>query len=211
MENDNEPAAPEPSAGPFAQSHVRLTDPKALRAYSHPTRMQLVGLLRLRGPLTATEAAQLTGQSVASCSYHLRMLAKHGLVEEDESGTGRQKPWRATARYTSWPDHSDDPAVAEASTALSTMVAETWFERVLRAIETRGTLPREWQEAEEFSDEVLFLLPAELKELRTDITALLDKYADRADPARRPEGALPVEFLRIAYARQEGDYGGDPR
>ncbi len=208
MENDSESTAPAESGVPPARSQVRLTDPKALRAYSHPTRMQLVGLLRLQGPLTATEAAGLTGQSVASCSYHLRMLAKYGLVEEDESGTGRQKPWRATARYTSWPEYSEDPAVAEASAALSTAVAESWFERVIRAIETRGALPREWQEAEEFSDEVLFLLPAELKELRADITALLGRYADRADPARRPEGARPVEFLRIAYLRQEEDGGG---
>src|SRR3954465_5821744 len=117
---------------------VELTDPRALRAYAHPTRMTLAGLLRREGPLTATRAAELTGESVASCSYHLRILAKYGLVEEaDPGGPGREKPWRATAAYTDWPNYSPDPAVASAAEALSAAVAENQFHRMMRALETR--------------------------------------------------------------------------
>jgi predicted ArsR family transcriptional regulator len=188
---------------PGAPASVHLTDPRALRAYTHPTRMRLVGLLRTRGPLTATGAAGLTGQSVASCSYHLRMLAKYGLVEQAGGGVGREKPWRATARYTSWPDHSEDPAVADASAALGTAVAEHWFERLTHAIETRDRLPREWQEAEEFGDTAVYLTAAELTELRDRIRALIEGYADRSDPARRPAGARLVEFLRVAFLDRE--------
>ncbi|RBM20260.1 helix-turn-helix domain-containing protein [Streptomyces sp. PT12] len=193
------PEPPRPSRG-SGPSRVHLSDVQALRAYAHPTRMRLVGLLRIRGPLTATQAADLLGQSVASCSYHLRMLAKYGLVEEADGGTGREKPWRATARYTSWPDHSDDPAVDEATAALSTVVAEHWFERITRAIETRHALPRAWQEAEEFGDSVVYLTPAELTELRDRFRELVERYGPRADdPGLRPEGAELVQVLRIAY------------
>ena len=76
-----------PQLDPSAD-RTRLSDPRALRAYAHPTRMELVGLLRREGPLTATRAAELTGESVASCSYHLRMLAKYDLVEKAEGGRG---------------------------------------------------------------------------------------------------------------------------
>ena len=55
----------------------RLTDPRALRALAHPIRMSLVGMLRVHGPLTATRAAELLGESSASCSFHLRQLAKY--------------------------------------------------------------------------------------------------------------------------------------
>src|SRR3954447_4453668 len=132
----------DPSREPPKQRTTRLTDPRALRAYAHPTRMTLVRLLRREGPLTATHAAELTGESVASCSYHLRQLAKYGLVEEDEGGQGREKPWRATAPTTNWPDSSDDPAVAAATDALSRSVAELFFERVVHWIENRSGEPR---------------------------------------------------------------------
>ncbi|MFD4569469.1 winged helix-turn-helix domain-containing protein [Streptomyces sp. NPDC058467] len=140
-----------PKAGTPNRS-VHLADPRALRAYAHSTRMKLVGLLRVEGPFTATRAAELTGESVASCSYHLRMLAEYGLVEEAEGGQGREKPWRATARYTVW-----QGADSEAAEALNTAMAERYFERMTQAVETRQQLPREWREAEQFGDDVVYL------------------------------------------------------
>ncbi|MFE9738264.1 winged helix-turn-helix domain-containing protein [Streptomyces sp. NPDC006477] len=183
---------------------IRLTDPRALRAYAHPLRMSLVGLLRSNGPFTATRAAELTGESVASCSYHLRILAKYGLVEEAPGGRGREKPWRATARYTEWPEYSEDATVAEAADALGAAVAERYFERVTRAMEKRHRLPREWREAEEFGDSLLHLTPEELTGLGERIDELLRPYEARtSDPSLRPEGARPVTVLRIAYLDQD--------
>jgi predicted ArsR family transcriptional regulator len=179
---------------------THLTDPRALRAYAHPTRMKLVGMLRSRGPFTATTAAELTGESVASCSYHLRMLAKYGLVEEAEGGKGREKPWRATAQYTSWPDHSEDPAMAEAATQLNVSVAEVLFGHVTKAIEQHDRLPADWQEAEDFGDNALYLTPTELAELRDRMRELLSAYDDRLDdPSRRPEDARLVYVVRAAF------------
>src|SRR6516164_10072494 len=94
-----------------ARSVKRMTDPRALRALAHPLRLSLLGMLRTEGPLTATQAGELLGESSASCSFHLRQLAKYGLVEETGGGQGRERPWRATAMYTSWPDYAEDPKV----------------------------------------------------------------------------------------------------
>jgi DNA-binding transcriptional ArsR family regulator len=184
---------------------VNLTDPRALRAYAHPTRMTLVGLLRREGPCTATRAAEITGESVASCSYHLRMLAKYGLVEEDDpDGPGREKPWRATAEYTDWPNYSDDPAVSAASEALTLAVAENYFHRMTRALEVHDQLPREWREAERFTDTTLYLTPEELVGLGERIDTLVMEYAIRnVDAARRPEGARRVPYLQVAYVAPE--------
>ncbi|MER8043044.1 helix-turn-helix domain-containing protein [Streptomyces sp. NPDC094032] len=187
------------------QSHsIELTDPRALRAYAHPTRMTLVGLLRRSGPFTATKAAELTGESVASCSYHLRILAKYGLVEQAPGGKGREKPWRATARFTEWPDRSEDAAVAQAADALSAATAEHYFQRVLKAIENRQSLPAEWREAEQFGDTLLHLTAEELTGLGQRIEELLRPYEEReGDPARRPEGARPVGILRLAFVDRD--------
>ncbi|MFF7774672.1 winged helix-turn-helix domain-containing protein [Streptomyces tanashiensis] len=198
------PEINEPPSGEQQPRSIRLTDPRALRAYAHPLRMSLVGLLRSSGPFTATRAAELTGESVASCSYHLRILAKYGLVEEAPGGRGREKPWRATARYTEWPEYSEDASIAEAADALSAAVAERYFERVTKAMENRHRLPREWQEAEQFGDSLLHLTPEELAGLGERIGELLRPYEERgSDPSLRPEGARPVSILRIAYLDQD--------
>ena len=49
-----------------ARSVTRVSDPRALRALAHPLRMALVGLLRMQGPLTATQAGVLLGESSGS-------------------------------------------------------------------------------------------------------------------------------------------------
>ena len=87
---------------PLHERSIELTDPRAMRAYAHPVRMALIGLLRTQGPLTATQAAEQLGESSGTCSFHLRQLAKYGFCEEAGGGRGREKPWRATAMFTTW-------------------------------------------------------------------------------------------------------------
>lgn len=182
------------------QRSIELRDPGALRALAHPRRLTLLGLLRREGPLTATQAAALLpGESSGSCSYHLRQLAKHGLVEEAPGGTGRQRPWRATSLYTSWPDVAPTPELAAAAAEFELFVTERQFEGLARWIVSRRTEPVEWQEAASFGDSLLYLSAAELAGLRSDLQQLAERYLDRvADPALRPEGSRPVTFLQIA-------------
>src|SRR3954454_13484904 len=105
-----------------AHSTVKLTDPRALRAVAHPTRLALVGLLRREGPLTATEAGEPIGESAASCPFHLRQLAKYGLVEEAGGGRGRQRLWKATALFTEWPGGGHGQETDAATELLSSVV-----------------------------------------------------------------------------------------
>ena len=113
---DDEPAA---NFVGVPRTVTKLTDPRALRAMAHPIRLSLIGLLRREGPLTATHAGELIGESSASCSFHLRQLAKYGLVEEAGGGKGRERPWKATALFTSWPAVAVGPEAAAASSVLS--------------------------------------------------------------------------------------------
>src|SRR6266545_2466652 len=90
------------------KSESRELDPRAMRALAHPLRLTLLELAGLEGSLTATRAATLTGESSASCSFHLRQLAKYGFLEEAEGGEGRERPWRLRTLSHRWSD--DEPA-----------------------------------------------------------------------------------------------------
>lgn len=196
------------SEKPTPRSVRRLTDPRALRALAHPTRLSLVGLLRRDGPMTATQAGALLGESSASASFHLRQLAKYGLVEEAGGGTGRERPWRATTEFTAWPEGSADPDLDAARDQITAVLANRYFEYLLRWLETRYLDPPQWQEASVFGDTMLYLTPAELTELATAEQALVDRYAARREnPELRPSDARRVTWLHLAFP---GDLSGAP-
>lgn len=186
------------------ESVTRLTDPKALRAYAHPVRMRLIGLLRTRGPLTATQAAALTGESSGTCSFHLRQLAKYGLAEEADGGSGRERPWRATTRYTSVEDDADDPASAAAGALVRSVLVDRYFERVNHWLDMRGQVAAQWRDAAMFGDRFIYLTPGELTELGDKIEELIDMYAEReARPDARPHDARLVSMLLFAFPEGE--------
>jgi Helix-turn-helix domain len=180
---------------------ARLAGPQALRAYAHPVRLTLMALLRRDGPQTATQAATATGESVASCSFHLRQLAKYGLVEQAGGGRGREKPWRATAMVTDWdPATLRDPAASAATHALQLALAEQYFELTARWVRAQPGEAVEWREAAQFGDSLLYLTAAELRELGGQMQDLLRPYTGRLDdPARRPAGSRPVTVLHLAF------------
>ncbi len=197
------PAQKGPARGGQARGRTvtRLTDPRALRAYAHPVRMALVGLLRTEGPLTATRAGELLGESSGTCSFHLRQLAKYGLVEEAGGGTGREKPWRATTTSTDWDAIGDGtPESAAATGLLASVVAERYFAQLARWLEASPDEPQEWRQAAMLGDRVLYVTPAELEELGDRVRGVLDEYFERlVRPELRPPGARQVSWLSIAF------------
>jgi predicted ArsR family transcriptional regulator len=179
---------------------VVLKDARALRAYAHPLRLRLVGMLRREGPMTATRAGEALGESAASCSFHLRQLAKWGLVEEAGGGRGRERPWKATAQFTSWSSVDADADVTAASDLLTSMLVDGYVEQINGWIEQRAGEPAEWQEAAAFGDAMLYLTADELAEVKRALWDIGKRYMDRlGDPSLRPEGARQVTMLNLAF------------
>jgi len=182
------------------RSVKKLTDPKALRALAHPIRLQLLGQLRIHGQLTATQASELIGESSASCSFHLRQLAKYGLVEESGGGQGRERPWRATTMFTSLPEVPGDPNVDAATDLLRNVIVDHYIEDLTRWFDARPNEPLDWQRADQFGDTFLYVTADELTQLGQRVRELVDVYIVRqTDPALRPSGARLVSYLHIAH------------
>ena len=185
---------------PVPNRTIELTDPRAMRAYAHPVRMALIGLLRTEGPLTATQAAARLGESSGTCSFHLRQLAKYGFCEEAGGGRGREKPWRATALTTSWSTNVEDTELRDAQRHLDAIVVQHYMTRVSRWLADRDEDPPEWRQAAGYGDYNVPLTAPELEKLRADVDALLEPYRDRAtgdeDP---PEDARRVALIHFDF------------
>src|ERR1700743_2486351 len=147
------------------RSITRLDNATALRAYAHPVRMKLILALRTRGPLTATQAARLLGESSGTALFHLRQLAKYGLVEETGGGTGREKPWRATATSTGWDEVQKTPEAAAAAGLLSEVLVESYFAQLMRWLEARGGERGDWQQGAFVGDRILWVTAEEVAQI----------------------------------------------
>src|SRR3954447_8670067 len=65
--------------------HRRMElDAASLKALAHPLRVQIMRALDLRDQMSVTSLAEELGETTGAVSYHLRQLARHGLVEETE-------------------------------------------------------------------------------------------------------------------------------
>lgn len=199
-----------PLPGSQTLPHRTLADAPSLQALTHPTRLALMEAVGVHGMLTATQTSALVGESPAACAYHLCTLALLGFLEEAGRGRGRVRPWRLAQAGLSIADDSDDPGFAAAGQALATALTERYITRI-RAFElARSRYADDIRAVTGTEQGVVFGTPAELAELREQIGTLLRRYADRADPARRPPRNVPFEVIAFVHVLDVGATQGGP-
>jgi hypothetical protein len=127
-----------------------------------------------------------------------------GLVEEADGGTGRERPWRATAMFTSVEDDADDPVAAAAGALVRSVAMDSYFKRVSRWLDRRGEASTAWRDAAIFGDRFLYLTAAELTELEDKVTEILDAYGERTvRPEARPPDARQVSMMLFAFPAED--------
>ena len=170
--------------------------PEALAALAVPARYAILSHLLAAGPRTASQCAEVVGESPSNCSWHLRALAKAGLVERVEGAEdGRTRPWRATAvGFT----EDDDPAGAVAADALAQVSAAHDDALYGRYLAARPHLPKAWMRAGAANDYTLALTPTELDALAEQLDALIRPYVR---PIRQdaPDDAQAVHLTLRAF------------
>ncbi|MFF3301870.1 helix-turn-helix domain-containing protein [Streptomyces sp. NPDC002908] len=166
-------------------------DAAALKALTHPLRLKLLGLLRLHGPATASELAVSTGESSASTSYHLRVLAKYAFVAEAEHRDDRERRWKSVHSVTSASNAA--MLAAPAGRAMLVLGRRRQVEHLQQTMEQHeadidaGRLGEEWHDPSGIDDLMPRLTPESLRELRDTIAAKLAELTarDEQDPRAR--------------------------
>lgn len=182
-----------------------------LKALSHPVRVRMLGLLRVDGPATATSLATRLGLNTGATSYHLRQLAQHGFVVDDESrGNGRERWWKAAHSSTTTDGAvPGDQEARETTEAYLQSVAVVMTEMLQRAIEELPLVPDEWGAASTFSDWVVRLTPARAKALVDSVAELLMSSEEDEEGS---EGAEQFVIQLHAFpfpGRVGGEAGGE--
>jgi DNA-binding transcriptional ArsR family regulator len=145
---------------------------------AHPLRLALLDRLMSFGEQTAAQCAAAVGSTASNCSYHLRALARVGLVEPGESADGRERPWRSSS--TGLEFGPAEPDGSRSSTAAARAVDELALAReeelTRRALAERDRQPTGWRAAETHHSYALRLTSAELAQLVSEIDRLVRPY-----------------------------------
>jgi DNA-binding transcriptional ArsR family regulator len=185
----------------MAKGDVLLSDPRALRALAHPTRLAILEQLHHEGTSTATSCGAAVGISPAAASYHLRSLARWGLVEETGGGVGRERPWRAVGSGFSFESaEATSPAEIAAAAALGGQLVangERWTREFVRS---EPRLEPTWRRASHLANKTLLLTPAEAEEVVARIEHVLEPYG-RSVRTDAPEDARVVRMLLRVFPR----------
>ena len=177
-------------------------DAAALKAMAHPLRVQILRLLELQEQVSVTSLAQELGETTGAVSYHLRQLARHGLVEEggdDEAEPrtpGRRRRWWRLAVDEIHLDAVALTRTEDTREAFGFLTRESGADRSRRLAHwsaSATTWPEEWQRAASDMDGTLRLDPAQTRALADELKAVIARYRE----LRPGEGARRVD---VQYA-----------
>lgn len=178
---------------------LTITDPQAMRALAHPTRLAVLTHLQRNGPATATQLSPHVGATPSVTSWHLRHLATFGLVVDADPaevpGNGRQRYWKAAARGFAVQFAEDDESQTAVRLLATQMETAARQEADRWRAEVEPRLEPAWRRLSGLSNTGVRLTGEELDRLQNDIDELIGAYVRRADEDT-PADARRVRILR---------------
>jgi DNA-binding transcriptional ArsR family regulator len=182
----------------MADPALHVSSPQRIRALSHPLRLELMDVLG-DGPATATQCAAQTGESVASCSFHLRMLAKYGYIEPAPR-RGREKPWQLTSSTQEIRPDVNDPDSLRAVEAMAGVYVDREVEHIHRWLAQATTEQPDWIHGSSVTGASIWVTVEEMDELSKTVQKLTERFATRrSDPNERPAGARAVRVFTAVH------------
>ncbi len=179
-------------------------DARSLRGLAHPVRLQILDILRLEGPATATMLAQRLGVRTGSTSWHLHKLAEHGFIEEIPERGSRQERWwgaiKVLVQYAEAMEASPDQARATTQFMITAFRYE--LEQIIRFL--RQDWNFSWRHAAIFNKyDQLVLDPERLEQLRSELWELLSRYTQ--NPSTTPDARRVVFTMQGFPYRAESE------
>jgi predicted ArsR family transcriptional regulator len=156
-----------------------LHDPQVLRAIAHPVRNRILAELDARGSLRAADLARELGIPANQASFHLRQLAKYGLIEEDPAAARdkRDRVWKVsnTGGFSVEMRDMEQQPGGRAASRVFRQNKRAWGHVVVDAVlsdrRAKGTQST-------LTDSALMLSKKEAAELSEELDEVIQRWAD---------------------------------
>ena len=174
---------------PYHSQGQPVHDPKILRAISHPVRNRILTELTASGSMRAADLARELDIPANQASFHLRQLAKYGLVEEDPDAARdkRDRVWRPTSEHglmVRLDDLEKQPG-GRAASAVFRQNAASWGHAV---VDSAYTGPRDPDTLRTVNESAIRLTQEEACQLAEELDEVIASWTRRTrgrDPERR--------------------------
>lgn len=185
---------------------VVLRDPAAIKALTHPARLAVLDELFAGRELTATECAAIAGISPSAMSYHLRALARAGIVVPGTpSEDGRRRPWRAAGTGLQVSLEGTSTGLADARRAVTGSLldqvrgeSDAWISR---------EEDQRWRDASSFTSMLMDLPLDQAQAFHGELLAVVERM--REVSAERRPGSRRVRLAVLCFPSDEPP-GTDP-
>lgn len=180
-----------------------INDPETLKAVAHPLRQRIVLELAVQEHARAADLAKALGEPANSVSFHLRVLAKAGLIEEapEFARDKRDRVWRRVIQqFTVAPGLADAGALFDP------------YLRWMRAMFLRDrTAPEERQDYNAGLAHDGFFTRDEAREMAEEVMAVLDRWSDLTIERKRAAPDDPDrKYYQILFAVGPRDLAAEP-
>jgi DNA-binding transcriptional ArsR family regulator len=180
-------------------------DAPTLKALAHPLRVQILRILQLRDRASVTSLATELGETTGAVSYHLRQLARHGLVEQSDAGedTTRQQWWQMAVDqiHMTGFEFLENEDTREAAGFLLREYQADRSRRLANWFATATQWPQAWQRASSDLDGQVELNPKQTRELADELAAVVHRYR-QLKPGR---GARKVDVQYAVFPADTGE------
>ena len=183
---------------------AEVTDLGTLRALAHPRRQAILQRLSVHGPATSATLARALGWNTGATSYHLRELARYGLVEElPERAHGRERWWRHVPRDLRFPRRSQQSE--ELRTVLDEMnrLGFTADLEAFTRVQAEADLDGGWGDAFPYSRGAVQVTLEELLEFFEEYIALVKRYQRPVEEAPADSRLVLTRFFAFPAPLQE--------
>jgi len=179
-----------------------IRDPETLRAIAHPVRQRILMQLAVVDHARAADLAAAIGQPANSVSFHLRVLAKAGMIVEapEHARDKRDRVWTNVAT-----SYNVKPGAGPAADLILRPTVE-WLSQVF----SHGSHDDEARNTgRTFMLTTMLLTRGEANELVLELAELLNRWSDRSLAAAR-DGADPARevYQLLTAVAPRDDPGG---
>jgi predicted ArsR family transcriptional regulator len=181
-----------------------MSDPRVLRAIAHPTRGRILDELGATGPMRAADVGDALGIPANQASFHLRQLAKYGVIEPapEAARDRRDRVWKLPDERGFQLDVKDMSAQPGGKAAVTVFQRNkaAWAHRLVDEVFSFK------QRKDSFSaivDQTLKLTKDEASEFMGEVDEVLSRWADKTR-GRSPERRTYVFYSMIQPYPEDG-------